>query len=75
MIKTAFPYRTSRTQVILRRSHELPSFERGVGSSVRHDQGAVCWYIWRPGQDWRADTKSNTPRANPSGSRRERKAL
>lgn len=42
MIKTAFLYRTSWTQVILRRSHELPSDERGVGGSGRHDQGAEC---------------------------------
>ena len=45
MIKTAFFYRTSWTQVTLRRSHELPSDERGVGGSGRHDQGAECRYI------------------------------
>ena len=33
MIKTAFLYRTSWTQVILRRSHELPSLERRSGYS------------------------------------------
>ena len=45
MIKTAFLYRTSWTKVILRRSHELLSDERGVGGSGKYDQGAECRYI------------------------------